>query len=265
MPLGNRENATGQVEAIFIMKGFRKVRHYGLKRSLYYLYWNMRLLLNRFLRGSYSQLGEDLIVDKLLGNKDMGFYVDIGAGEPLKCSNTKRFSRRGWVGLNIEPDPDAFGRLATDRPRDTNLNLGIAGTNATMQLYRFDSSYQSTFSREEADWCVANGYKLVDIVPVEVRKLDGVLEEYCKDTEIDFLSVDTEGFDLEVLRHNDWSKFRPKIICVETGEMHRHTSSTKYNPQIKSYLESRGYREAYSNILNSIFIIGKGSEQSADE
>ena len=102
----------------------RKVKAYGLARSFSYVFYDLVWYARRFIFGSYSQESEDLVIDRLLGSRSKGFYVDVGAGDPVKFSNTKRFSKRGWSGINIEPNPDTYLKLCADRPLDVNLTCG---------------------------------------------------------------------------------------------------------------------------------------------
>src|SRR5579864_1383027 len=76
-------------------------------------------------RASYSQYKEDLWIDRMLGYKKNGFYIDIGASDPNYLNNTKKFYEKGWKGLNVEPNPSTFRKLKEDRDRDINLNVGV--------------------------------------------------------------------------------------------------------------------------------------------
>ena len=91
--------------------------------------WAARLiddLLDPYRRTSYSQEGEDLILDRLLRRKPRGYYVDVGAFHPKKFSNTHLFYRRGWSGINIDATPGSMDEFRRVRPRDTNLEIAIS-------------------------------------------------------------------------------------------------------------------------------------------
>src|SRR3989344_2532261 len=94
-----------------ISKIFRYFKIYSLPILIWYVYLELRLLLKRIFLHSYSQWGEDIIIDKLLGMKNKGFYIDIGAYDPIRFSNTQRFYNKGWKGINIEPDPIRINKL----------------------------------------------------------------------------------------------------------------------------------------------------------
>lgn len=197
--------------------------------------------------GSYSQHNEDLIIDLILGNKPVGFYVDVGANDPSFNSNTQRFYSRGWSGINIEPGLEPFKKLCDNRPRDVNLNVGIAPEKGKMQFYQLSGDTTLSSLNEKAAKKMARLYNLaINTTEVAVLPLKDILEQYVTENKaIDFLSVDAEGFDLSVLRSNDWSKYRPSLIVVELNN--------EYN-SIVDYLEKRSYLLIYNNSFNGIFI-----------
>lgn len=217
------------------------------------IYEVMRRLYWRPFRRSFSQNQEDLVIDKLLGYKDKGFYVDVGAYDPDRMSNTQRFYLRGWRGINIEPNPQNLQKFLRERPRDINLNLGVSDTAGTFTFYQFFPSALSTFSQKDANFNRKQGFKLLREFPIQVDTLANILDKYASEQEIDFFSVDTEGFDLKVLKGNDWERFGPKLICVETGSLGRGGGITKFE-KINGFLERIGYRLAYRNKVNSIFL-----------
>jgi len=194
---------------------------------------------------SFSQFGEDLVLDAFMGMPATGFYVDIGANDPLKLSNTHRFYLRGWHGINVEPDPLTFLRMETLRPRDINLNVGIASKSGTLDFYRMSADSLSTFNRDAA-FKAQSQYRerIVDIVPIQVRPLADVLSKYASNLDIDFLSVDVEGLDLEVLQSNDWNLHRPKLIVVEVNQGGK---------AIDHFLQTISYAMLYNNGTNGIY------------
>ena len=139
-----------------------KLRIYGPARFASFARSELRYRLKRVLRHSYSQLDEDLVADRLLGRKDSGFYVDVGANDPSRLNNTMRFYQRGWRGISIEPNQECFSRLDKKRPLDINLNIGVSDTSGTLEFYRFFPDTLSTFSKSEADRYVKLGYTLAD-------------------------------------------------------------------------------------------------------
>lgn len=203
----------------------------------------------QLVRGSYSQKGEDLVVDRLLSYKKTGFYVDVGAGDPNRFNNTKRFYLRGWRGINVEPNRHLYQKLVAARPKDINLNLGVAKEKGELTFYEIFPDTLSAFSKEEAAKRQTEGHHIVRETKVPVDTLANILAEHLGDSTIDFLSVDTEGFDLIVLQSNDWQKYRPETICLESAV----GKAANVNRQAGEYLESLGYQKAYDNGLNCLY------------
>lgn len=201
---------------------------------------------------SYSQFGEDLVLDALLGSKEKGFYIDVGANSPRRLNNTYRFYLRGWRGINIEPQPALYREFAGLRTNDINLNIGIAETPGALHFYELEANTLSTFDREAA---MKNARRFKSSVRAEydipVYPLQTVLQVHLPpETEIDFLSIDTEGYDLRVLQSNDWKVYRPAAIVIETGER---------KIEIDQFLRKVGYSLIYLNGTNSIYFAdGKG-------
>ena len=206
--------------------------------------------INENLLRSYSQKGEDLIVDRLLGFKKNGFYVDVGANNPTACSNTNRFYLRGWRGINIEPNRRNLNLFKKARPKDTNLCTGIGAKKSKMIFYDFQEGALSTFSKEEAEKNIKMGKRMIGKQKVPIEKLSTILEKYAKGKSIDFMSVDTEGFDMEVLKSNDWKRFQPSTICIETAE---RGYKEDHAQEFLDYLKPFGYKIAARTRLNTIY------------
>lgn len=205
-----------------------------------------------FIKKSFSQNAEDLAIHKLLGRKKRGFYVDVGASDPTRFNNTKYFYLRGWRGINIEPDLHFFAKLESERKRDVNLNIGIGNSNAKPTFYRFFPDTLSTFSEKYARKYEKEGYILVEKIAVQIKKLSNVLARHLKGKRIDFMTIDTEGYDKEVLLSNNWSKYRPRVICIESTE--KKESGTKKGSELNDVLKKLGYRKHLDNGINSIYV-----------
>lgn len=168
---------------------------------------------DEFATKSYSQEGEDILLKRIFENEPPGFYVDVGAHHPFRFSNTKLLYDRGWRGINIEPNPDVKNIFERHRPEDINICAGISDTETVLKYHEFTHSAANTFNEEIAE--VKNRY-LKNIRDVKVRPLQSVLEEFLpKKTKIDLLTIDSEGFDLKVLKSLNWEEYRPRVIMVE--------------------------------------------------
>lgn len=202
---------------------------------------------------SFAQEGEDRILVKMFDAPDGiyrpardGFYVDVGALDPMRFSNTHLFYRRGWRGVNIDATPGSMRLFNRYRPRDTNIETGIGLDSGTMPFYVFTEPALNSFDRElsESRHAVATEHKLEQyriekIVDVPVEPLSAVISRYLPDEDVpSFLSVDVEGVDLEVLQSNDWSAFRPTYVLAES--LRTDIEETMRGP-ISVFMGSVGY------------------------
>lgn len=167
---------------------------------------------------SFSQEGEDRILLRYLAGREGGFYIDVGAHHPHRYSNTYLFYRMGWSGVNIDARPGSMNAFKKFRPRDINIECGISNEEAVLDYYVFNEQALNGFDiklsieREEK----YEQFYITDSLQVPVRPLSSVLKEYVPSYQkIDFLSIDVEGLDYEVLLSNDWAAFRPEFVLVE--------------------------------------------------
>lgn len=166
---------------------------------------------------SYAQEGEDVLIDRFLNNKNSGFYVDIGAHHPKRFSNTYRFYQRGWRGINVDAMPGSMEAFSTERPEDINLEFGISKQKGELTYYMFNEPALNTFSEAEAKKKDGlRDYKIIETRKVTTYPLQEILEKHLKaNVQIDFISIDVEGLDLEVIESNNWEKYRPSLVLVE--------------------------------------------------
>lgn len=217
---------------------------YDVKTYIKYLYYELRYWIkNVLLTGSYSQDFEDVVVEKILGNNN-GFYIDVGANDPIRFNNTLRFYKKGWRGINIEPNLRKHEKITRLRSRDINLNIGVASKPTKATYYKFMPDTLSTFSIEDAEEYMNKGFILEEKIELELKPLSQLMEEIPEAKSVTFLSVDTEGYDIEILKGIDWNEVHPKVICVETDK----------EENIRKYLEGLGYFEHARNSVNSIYV-----------
>lgn len=202
---------------------------------------------------SYSQYGEDLVIDGITGNKPTGFFVDIGANDPVNLNNTKRFYDRGWRGINIEPNPVLFKKIEEQRKMDINLNIGIGPFAQKSPFYMVSADTLSSFNKTDAERnCRIFNERITAIVNIHMQPLVAIFENYSAGRDIDFMSVDVEGYELEVLQTNDWCRYRPYLILIEIA----------YNTSaILSYLNKNGYELVFMNHTNGIFVDAAAAQQ----
>ena len=166
---------------------------------------------------SYSQEGEDMVLKRIFDNQTNGFYIDIGAHHPKRFSNTYNFYLKGWKGINIDAMPRSMDLFDKIRPRDINLELGVGQKEEELDYHIFNEPALNSFSKKlsETRDKAQDSYFIKDVIKVEVKPLNKILDTHLINNEIDFLNVDVEGLDLDVLKSNDWSKYRPKFVLVE--------------------------------------------------
>ena len=215
------------------------------------------LLYGSFSRRSYAQEGEDLILDRIFGASTTGFYVDIGAHHPVRFSNTFLFYKRGWHGICIDPSPDTAKLFKKVRPRDIALEMGISDCEKSLTYIVFDEPALNTFSEELADQRVKQtSYQIVDKRQVLVYPLSKVLDEFLIDkSSIDFMTIDVEGLDLEVLRSNNWNKYRPRCVLAEA-------LSDGVGNSIREFMQGVDYK-CIARTFNTEFYIDNRFESEA--
>jgi FkbM family methyltransferase len=165
----------------------------------------------------YAQSGEDDVLRRIFPG-DVGFYVDVGASDPTYLSNTKLFYDLGWSGINVEPSPGDFGKLAAARPRDLNLNIALSDAEEELPFYLAQHTVVSSFNKADVER--SGSYQTIRL---RTSTLRAVLEEHAKKP-IDFMCVDVEGFERRVLGGNDWARFRPRALLIEYDVTGRNTT-----------------------------------------
>ena len=163
---------------------------------------------------SYAQNFEDVILNRVFHDVANGRYIDIGAFDPTIDSVTKHFYDHGWSGVNVEPVERFYQKFVAERPRDWNLNVCVGTAIGTVEFQEWGDSGLSTI-REMFDAKVVAGMgfaRTTRTVPMTTlaeitRQLDG--------PDVQFLKIDVEGAERDVLLGGDWRSFRPRVILLE--------------------------------------------------
>lgn len=228
-----------------------------LKKSLN-LFFEFKKGFSKYKKLSYSQTGEDLIIDFIFEqlNVQQPSYLDLGAHHPFYLSNTYLFYKKGGKGVNVEPDPFLIKRFRKSRKNDINLNVGI-GFNDSEKIadfYIMSARALNTFSKEEAIKVQNYGtYKIEQTVKVPILSVNKIIEEYFPSTCPNFISIDVEGLDYEIIKSFDFNKFRPDVFCIETITYTEDKSEHKIR-EIYDYLSSKGYFAYADTYINTIFV-----------
>lgn len=200
---------------------------------------------------SYSQEGEDMILKRLFEGEENGFYIDVGAHHPKRFSNTNFFYKKGWRGINIDAMPGSMEIFNKQRPRDINIEQPISDKQHTLCYYAFNEPALNGFSKKLSD--SRDGlasYKVIFTKELQTVTLNSVLETHLPDNikKIDFLTIDVEGLDFQVLKSINLKKYRPKVILVE---ILGSSLSDLYDNEVSRYLENQGYK-VYAKAVNTV-------------
>ncbi len=205
---------------------------------------------------SYSQSGEDLIVEFIFEAIKIKHptYMDIGANHPVYMNNTYLLYTKGSSGICIEPDPTLFKTLKSKRSRDNCLNIGVGLTEQkSADFYVMSTKTLNTFSREEAERYQSYGKNRIEqVIPIPLVPINSVIAQYCT-SKPNFISLDVEGMDLQILKTLDLNIWRPEVFCIETLTYTEDNAEEKIT-EIIDYMLANGYMLYADTYINSIFV-----------
>jgi FkbM family methyltransferase len=217
--------------------------------------WNEKV--RRAGTTTYSQCGEDVISEFLLVHT-LGLqrvrYLDIGAHDASHLSNTYRFYRQGHGGVSIEPDPVLFKAFKAKRVRDVCLNVGVGGSVQEVKpFYLMQPRSLSTFSKGLADRLAESpAYAIEKVIHVDIVPIADILESHWLDS-FNYVSIDTEGFEIEILEGWAFDRFRPQAFCIETVD-HGNDGIGVRRDDAKELMLSQGYEVYADTYVNTIFV-----------
>ena len=192
----------------------------------------------KYLRVSFSVTGEDLVLEAIVKSmkvKNPGFYVDVGANHPFRCSNTWRLKKLyKWRGINIDASSQSIAAFKKYRPEDINISSAVSVNNGELNIV-FDKRDPFGSSAFVSEMPMGIGeFKHSELV--KTRPLSEILDESLPSGMlIDVLNIDCEGHDLKVLESNNWDKYRPTLILVEDVNNISPTPIEKYCKSIGYY------------------------------
>ena len=198
---------------------------------------------------SYAQNYEDVMLWRALKHVENGFYIDVGANDPVADSVTKAFYDRGWRGINIEPLPVHCDGLRSQRPRDVTLCCAAGEAAGEIEIYDCDVRGWASGDKTVAERHAREGHQgLWRRVPM--RTLADICHEHVAGP-IHFLKIDVEGMEKQVIDGADFTRFRPWIVVVEAAAP--HAIEDAHVPREEPLL-TRGYRFAYCDGLNRFYV-----------
>ena len=207
---------------------------------------------------SYGQNFEDVLLARVFKGKCDGFYIDIGAMDPVEGSITKHFYDLGWTGINIEPDARFHDRLQLARPRDLNLCIAVGDTREDRTFYQFEAPGISTLSGENLRHFADQHFPYRELT-VAVTTLADICRSYVHKP-IDFLKIDAEGWEAAIIRGADWQCFRPLVLVIEATKPYSYIPTWhEWEPVL---LEAR-YLFTYSDGVNRYYVREESSELAA--
>ncbi len=233
------------------MKLHLRVRQSGLFVVIIF----MKNLIFRFNgKSSFSQEAEDLIMRNWLP-ENSGTYLDIGSGLPVWGSNSFLFYRVGWRGTCVDALHRNIFLAKLFRPSDKSILALVGGVSSRVKFWEFDSYEYSTAIESQAkkvmqsERFLSGEIRLVEIKELNMVDVDSFLVP-CSPEDPFFLTVDIEGYDLNLLQLIDWSNFRPRVICVEDSDSLRD----KRKSEIHLFISNLGYFRVAVTPLSSVYV-----------
>lgn len=180
-----------------------------------------------------------MVLRSLFPDEKKGYYLDIGAHHPVFFSNTYHFYLRGWKGINIDAIPGSMNIFKILRPNDLNIEACISDKRERdVTLYMFEKPALNTINEKVATQRILEGHKCINKIHLDTLTLSDLLQEYnIMPSNFDILNIDIEGLDEIVLRNNDWSKLRPKVLVFED-----HSYQFEDKGPLILFMESVGYK-----------------------
>ena len=223
----------------------------------YYFYFikNYKLIRNS---KNFSQEGEDIFLIDFFQDRRSGFYVDVGAFHPYRINNTYLLYKKGFRGINIDISATSIDFFNFARPDDVNLNVGAS--NKFEEKFFFSKknlSFHNTLSKSLAE---------SNIQTEPFKKKYSVsckpLDEIIKDTKfanktLDFLNIDAEGYDYQVLLGLNLKRYRPEVICIEISPLVNKKNEQYKDTKIYKHLLKYGYKLSWKGFNSFIFTYQK--------
>ena len=233
---------------------FKFSKSYPIFKNIF-LYYNIYIRNFKFFFHS-SQFGEDKKIIKLFKEKRNGTYLDLGCFHPIRQNNTYMLHKLGWKGINIDLNPVSIELFNIARPNDINICMAISGKKGSKNLF-FDHELSSlnTISKNHTLFLKqAFGIKNLKKKIIKTNTLNNILKEN-KIKKIDFMNIDIEGNELEVLKTLNFKNLDIKVICIEIVNYDIYSKNIKTNKkEIVTILKKNNYDLKFKTFVNYIFI-----------
>ena len=206
---------------------------------------------------SYAQRFEDLYLMRCFGDRTDGFYIDIGSGHPVYDNVSFAFYLKGWSGITVEPNPWLSRLSRAVRPRDRHVEALVGSTCGEATFYRVREFHGlSTMIETHAQAALSQFGKSADAITVPCTTLSALCTGHAP-AAFDFLKIDVEGAEPDVLFGGDWQRFRPKLVVVEA--LAPYTLAPAWD-QWEPFLAQHGYSHVWFDSLNRYYLAKEAGE-----
>ncbi len=204
---------------------------------------------------SYSEFGEDVEILKYFPRGYAGYFVEVGANNGVRDSNTLLLEENGWVGILIEANPDLIASATKSRPRSVVVNAAAGAKDSPstpfLKVFREQSNLDGlsgvSLDEEERERIRSLG-GVIEEITIPLRSLDSILKEHLGEgRSIDFVSIDIEGHELEALKGFDLQTYRPRLMLFEDR-------SRSADPSVKDHLFRNGYARVHRTGWNDWYV-----------
>ncbi len=221
--------------------------------KIFFLFYNIYIRNLKFYFKS-SQFGEDKIILNLFEKNYKGNFLDLGCFHPTRQNNTFKLYKLGWRGVNIDLNSLAIDLFNFARPKDTNICAAISNTKAKKSLYYLgDFATQNTLQKEHT-FFLKKHFKIspndIKTKKIKTQKLEDILNSLNLFI-IDFMNIDIEGHELEVLKSLNFNKFKINVICVEILNYNKFTKLRK--SKLMAFFKKNKYKLIKKSSINYIF------------
>ena len=225
---------------------------FNIIKFLYFI--NQKIRSFRKVKKSFSSNSVDLIIGELFKNQKKGIYIDVGCNHPFIGNNTYKLFKKGWNGINIDLDYTFIDSFKFHRPKDDNIQIGVSDKSGEQEMY-FHHERSAINTLESSRGENANLKK-----NVKTSTLNDIIEKSnFKNKEIDYVSIDVEGFELNVLKGFNLKKYKPKALSIELidpqmkkEEFYHQNINNIINSEVYKYMSDNDYH--FVNLLHSDLI-----------
>ena len=217
---------------------------YSKKTNIFkFFYFYYQFLKSKFKpRLAYSHWGVDLIITKLLNSKNKGIYIDVGCHHPFLNNHSYLLYKSGWVGINIDIDYNSIDMFNFFRKSDVNIQTAVTDHKGEVDLYFYHNrAAKNTISKEF-------GSNAKEKKKINSDTLNNIIENSkFKNSKIDFVSIDVEGNEMNVLNGFNLKKYKPKLILLEfilpnKKEFYEKDISEITNSEVYKFLIKNDYK-----------------------